>query len=250
MISSQNIPFLRRNVLELELDSTAVYTGFKSGVVKQIESKTKRQILNGRIVFSPERLLAQKNCRKLHERLNFVVKCLNLTKARPLNQRIFLGLCADMDADHQTLLLHSEERWLSRGRVLKRICDLQGEIVVFLRKQNFMASEKFSQEDFNAKIAFLADIFDSLNCLNLSMQGAGFTIIDHTAKVAAYNKKLILWKSYVTRDKYDMFLELTKYICGKEVDSKQTIIGHLEQLTQMLVDYYGDALSPTNENIG
>ena len=45
-----------------------------------------------------------------------------------------------------------------------------------------------------------------------------------------------------------MFRELTKYICGKEVDIKQTITGHLEQLSQKFVDYYGDALSPTNEN--
>ena len=36
-----------------------------------------------------------------------------------------------------------------------------------------------------------------------------------------------------------MFPELTKYICGKEVAIKQTIIGHLEQLTQKFVDYYG-----------
>ena len=35
-------------------------------------------------------------------------------------------------------------------------------------------AEKFNQEDFNAKIAYLPDIFDSLNCLNLSMQGAWF----------------------------------------------------------------------------
>ena len=47
---------------------------------------------------------------------------------------------------------------------------------------------------------------------------------------------------------YDMFPELTKYICGKEVDIKQTIIGHLEHVPQKLVDYYGDALSSTNEN--
>ena len=47
-----------------------------------------------------------------------------------------------------------------------RICDLRGEIVIFLRQQNFMASaEKFSQEDINAKIAYLGDIFDPLNCL-------------------------------------------------------------------------------------
>ena len=148
-----------------------------------------------------------------------------------------------MDADHQPLLLHSEVQWLLRGRVLKRVCHLRCETVIFLRQQNFMAlDEKFSQ-DLNAKIAYLADILNSLNCLNLSMQDAGFTVIDHTAKVAVYYTQLILCKSYVTRDKYDMFLELTRYVCGKEFDIKQTINGHLEQL----VDCYGDALSPTNE---
>ena len=65
-----------------------------------------------------------------------------------------------MDADHPALLLHSEVRLLSHGHVLNRVCDLQGEIVIFLRQQNLMAlAEKFSQEDFNAKIAYLADIF-------------------------------------------------------------------------------------------
>ena len=150
-------------------------------------------------------------------------------KARPLNQRIFSCLCADMDADHQALLLHSEVRWLSWGHVLKRVCDLCGEIVIFLRLQNFMAlAEKFSQEDFNAKIAYRTDIINSLNCLNLSMQDAGCTVINYAAKVAAHNKKLILWKSYMARDVYDMFRELKRYICGNKVDIKQIIIGHLE----------------------
>ena len=52
----------------------------------------------------------------------------------------------------------------------------------------------------------------------------------------------------MARHEYDMFPELPKYICCKEVDIKQIIIGHLEQLAQTFVDYYGDALSPTNEN--
>ena len=143
------------------------------------------------IVFSTERLFAQKKMsQELHKVLNSVVKCVNLIKARPLNPRIFSCLCSDMDADHQTLLLHSEVQWLSRGLVLKRVCDLRDEIVIFLRQQNFVAlAEMFSREDFNVKIAYLADIFDFLNCLNLSKQGAGFTVIDHATKVAAYCKK-------------------------------------------------------------
>ena len=69
-------------------------------------------------------------------------------------------------AEHRALLLYSEIRLLSWGCVLKRVCDLRSEIVIFLRQQNFMAlAEKFSQEDFNAKIAYLVNTFDSLNCL-------------------------------------------------------------------------------------
>ena len=147
------------------------------------------------------------------------MKCVNFIKARSLNQRLFSSLCADTGLDYQALLLHTEVRWLSRGRVLKRVCDLWEEIDIFQKQQNYVRlAEKFLQEDFNAKVAYLADIFKSLCSLNISMQGNGFTVIDHAAKVSAYHKKLMLWKS----DEYDMFPELTQYIWGKEVD-----IGHL-----------------------
>ena len=68
-----------------------------------------------------EALAAKKLSPELQEILNFVVKCVNLIKARPLNQHLFSSLCADVDADHKALLLHTEVRWLSRGRVLKRV---------------------------------------------------------------------------------------------------------------------------------
>ena len=111
-------------------------------------------------LFSPLRGSCRKKMsQELHEVLNSVVKCVNLFNARPLNERLFSCLCAEMDADHQALLLHLEVRWLLRGRVLKRVCHLRDEIVIFLWQEYFMAlTEKFSQEDFNAKIAYLADI--------------------------------------------------------------------------------------------
>ena len=62
------------------------------------------------------------------------------------------------------MLLHTEAWRPSRGNVLKRVCDLREEYAIFLKQHNFVSSaEKFSQNDFNAKIAYLADIFDSLN---------------------------------------------------------------------------------------
>ena len=144
-------------------------------------------------LFSPQSgPCSKKISPELHEILNFVLKCVNLIKATPLNQRLFSSLCADMDADHKALLLHTEVRWLLRGRVLKRVFELREQIAFFLMQQNFgVLAEKFRQE-FIAKTAYLADIFDSLNSLDLSMQGAGFTVIEKVAKIAAYHKKLDL----------------------------------------------------------
>ena len=188
-------------------DDAAAYIGFEFEVVKRIKDK----VPNAKWTYSflrREVLAAKKLSQELLKVLNSAVKCENLIKARPLNQRISSCLCEDMDADHQALLLHLEIRWLSLGHVLKRVRDLRGKIVIFLKQQIFMAlAETFSQEDFSAKIAHLTDIFDSLNCLNLFNQDAGFTVIDHAAKVAVYYKKLILWKSYVARNEYYMFPE-------------------------------------------
>ena len=131
------------------------------------------------------------------------------------------------------------------GRVLKQVFELREQIAFFLRQQNFgVLAVKFYQKEFIAKVAYLADIFESLNSLNLPMQGAGFTVIEQAAKVVAYHKKLALWKSYATRSECDMFPELKQYLCDKEVSIKQTIIGHLELLTQKFEDYYGEVQTP------
>ena len=176
-------------------DGAAACTSFRSGAVKRIQKKASNAKWT-HCFLHREALAAKKISPELHEILNFVVKCVNLIKARPLNRRLFLSLCADVDADHKALLLHTEVRWLSRGRVLKRVFELREKIAFFLKQQNFgVLAKKFSQEEFIAKVAYLAHIFDSLNSLNLSTQSAGLTVIEQAAKVAAYHKKLDLWKS-------------------------------------------------------
>ena len=68
---------------------------------------------------------------ELHKTPDAVIKCVNYIKARPLNQRLFSFL----GSDHTGLLLHLEARWLSKGQILKRIVELQEEVITFLKKQ-------------------------------------------------------------------------------------------------------------------
>ena len=45
--------------------------------------------------------------------INNVVKMVNFIKSRLLNAKIFRLLCESMGSTHETLLLHTEVRWLS-----------------------------------------------------------------------------------------------------------------------------------------
>ncbi|XP_076044912.1 zinc finger BED domain-containing protein 5-like [Oratosquilla oratoria] len=52
--------------------------------------------------------------------------------SRPLNARLFAMLCKDMGSDYEALLLHTEARWLSRGKVLTRLYQVRDEVRLFL----------------------------------------------------------------------------------------------------------------------
>lgn len=119
------------------------------------------------------------------------VKIINFIKARPLNSRIFAHICKEMGSEHQHLLLHTEVRWLSRGRVLTRLFELKEEVFVFLNDND--KDKKFTNfltdEEWLCRLAYLSDIFLKLNELNLSLQGEQLNILVANDKIKAFTKK-------------------------------------------------------------
>ena len=103
----------------------------------------------------------------LSDTLATVVKVVNFIKARPMNKRLFAQLCED--EAHQTLLLHTEVRWLSHGQVLVRFMELQEKIKEFLQDHNRQLCEQLT-DAFWIKTAYLADIFALYNETNKRMQ--------------------------------------------------------------------------------
>ena len=71
----------------------------------------------------------------LHSVMKQAIEVVNFIKARPLQSRLFTQLCQKMDSKFKCLLFHTEVRWLSREKVLKRVRQLKAEIFSFLDAQ-------------------------------------------------------------------------------------------------------------------
>ncbi|KAI6656114.1 hypothetical protein LOD99_1447 [Oopsacas minuta] len=110
---------------------------------------------------------------QLLEMMSTIIKIVNfIIKSSALNTRLFRELCEDMTASHQTLLFYTQVRWLSKGNVLQRVQILLPEIKVFLdqnAKHEFLSI--ISDERSEIHLAYLVDIFDSINSLDISLQG-------------------------------------------------------------------------------
>ena len=75
-----------------------------------------------------------------------------------------------MDSQHVRLLMHTDVRWLSKGKVLTRVHELQKELIVFLDKEKHEGFCKYLRCEFwMAKMEYLTEIFGQLNIVNSSM---------------------------------------------------------------------------------
>jgi hypothetical protein len=74
-----------------------------------------------------------------------------------------------MGSDHIQLLLHTEVRWLSRGRMLSRLFELHSEVQLFLGETNFELKDKLTDNLWITTLAYLSDIFNRLNVFKFKL---------------------------------------------------------------------------------
>lgn len=167
--------------------------------------------------------------------LDIVVKTVNFIRSRALNHRIFKALCEEVGCTHTTLLLHTEVRWLSRGKILSRVFELRSQIETFLRDKESTLLLHFTDTSFVLSLAYLADIFSHLNSLNISLQGRGINILDAEEKTTSFQEKLALYGRRVKCENYanfPLFDEIVSLQVKREIDVKvlDCIKMHLENL--------------------
>ena len=139
-----------------------------------------------------------------------VIEVVNFIKPRPLQSRLVTQLCQEMDSKFKCLLFHTEVRWLSRGKVLKRVCQLKAKICSFLDAQKKDFGFSLYDELWWLQVQFIADLFEKVNVLNSSLQGPSENTTTATSKLTSFDEKLSLWKSKVSEKNFDAFPTVNK----------------------------------------
>ncbi|XP_064411255.1 zinc finger BED domain-containing protein 5-like [Latimeria chalumnae] len=222
-------------------DGARSMTGRHSGLVTRVQKVAPVAAWNHCMIHR-QALATKKMPQELSDVLSVAVKVVNFIKSRPLNSRIFTTLCEDMGANAKHLLLHAEVRWLSRGKVLTRLCELREEVRIFLADNNSPLVHYFSNTHWVSLLAYLADIFERLNSLNVSLQGRNANVFTADDRIAAFMNKLELWSSRVKHGSVCMFptLEDVMQQCGDlSFNSIQGIIvQHLGGLQEQFHEYF------------
>lgn len=228
-------------------DGARAMTGRFSGLVKRIQDKAPEAKWT-HCGIHREALACKKIPASLDITLKNAVKIVNLIKARATNSRIFTAICKELGSEHETLLLHTEVRWLSRGRVVSRVFELRHEIELFLVEQGHDEYKQMLTDSlWVQRLAYLSDIFTKLNELNLGLQGRDTTIFTMQEKVESTIKKISLWTSLIDNCKYDQFPNLKLFLdttsSTVNEDLKSDIKCHLQNLSAALRNYFPE-ISP------
>lgn len=198
-------------------------------------------------VIHREALAAKGMPENLNSVLSDAVKVINFIKARALNTRLFSLMCEEMGGKFKTLLLHTEVRWLSRGEILNRLFELRSEVFMFLSEKNHDMKKLFADEEWLSRLAYLADIFDKLNTLNLGLQGPNTTAFTASDKINSFKRKLVLFCSQIQEENLSAFPTLSSFFEENQIspmpDVVADIIVHLEGLQKSFKKYFSEDYS-------
>uniref|UniRef100_A0A8C7XU86 HAT C-terminal dimerisation domain-containing protein n=1 Tax=Oryzias sinensis TaxID=183150 RepID=A0A8C7XU86_9TELE len=140
-------------------DGAPCMVGKNRGFIAPLSEHEKRRILSFHYVW-----------RAAWRGMSLVIRVVNFVVARALNDRQFKALLDEVGNSYPGLLLHSNVRWLSRGKVLSHF--------------------ELADTEWLLKFYYLVDMTGHLNQLNVKMQGFGNTILSLQQAVFAFENDI------------------------------------------------------------
>ena len=220
-------------------DGAPAMMGIKKGFMS-FAKKQNNDILIVHCYLHRENLAAKDIQANLASVFKEVVCVVNYIKSHSLCTRLFRVFCDEMGAEHSGLLYHSNIRWLSRGKMLQRIVSLRNEVGAFLKERKHELSERFKDNEWIAKLLFLADFFSHLNQLNTSMQGKDKIFLDVSEDIITFKAKMELWMHRMEQGKIAAFPALNSFVEEEEfnLDSvREIFLDHLSSFLSELDRY-------------
>ncbi|PVD28737.1 hypothetical protein C0Q70_11331 [Pomacea canaliculata] len=116
-------------------DGAKSFTAKNKGMVKLSKDKLTTEnpgsdVLSFHCILHQESLC--KSALDIKHVIEPVISVVNIIKSKALKHRQFKSLLEDLEAEYEDVLYHNNVRWLSLGKVLKKVWALREEIIVFL----------------------------------------------------------------------------------------------------------------------
>lgn len=132
--------------------------------------------------------------------MDVVTKVVNKIRTVGLSHRQFRSFLEEIGSQYEDMPYYNKTRWLSRAKVLKRFFDLREVLVDFLKEKKLIATfPQLQNPEWIQKLAFLVDVTEHLNSLNLSLQGKDNLISDMFQIVIGFERKLELFVSEIQK---------------------------------------------------
>ncbi|KAK7912441.1 hypothetical protein WMY93_012652 [Mugilogobius chulae] len=157
----------------LTTDGAPAMCGQKAGLVGRIRERMRENHAGDLTVYHciiHQEALCGKAL-KMDHIMSAITRVVNFIRAKGLNHRQFKSFLEELDSEYRDVPYHTEVRWLSRGKVVKRCFELREEICLFLESKGKDTAE-LRDKKFQCELAFLCDIMSHLDALNLQPSGS------------------------------------------------------------------------------
>ncbi|XP_024144372.1 general transcription factor II-I repeat domain-containing protein 2A-like [Oryzias melastigma] len=163
-----------------EVNACPNLTGKNVGLLKRMQDKVTEIDADQKLVF-------------LHCIIHQHVLCKSVLKINHVvvvvSKIVNFILLEEHESEHRDIGYHTAVRWLSLGKVLKRVWDLKAEIQEFCEEKGKDIPE-LSDEDWVADVAFAVDVTALINELNTKLQGKGLFVHEMHSLVKAFMRKM------------------------------------------------------------
>ncbi|KAG8224086.1 hypothetical protein J437_LFUL001780 [Ladona fulva] len=224
-----NVPLFK--LVSITTDGAAAMIGCKNGFIALCQNEDEFPAFLSYHCIIHQQVLASKRL-NTKEVMDIAFIIVNSIRGSSLKRRLFQ---LQLDEGQPELLLHTDVRWLSRGKFLQRFRDLLPEIIDFLHEQDGNC-ENLNDETWLSDLAFLTDFTSILIHLNLELQGKNKTVIDMISCIDAYKTKFILLKEDLQQNNLNHFPNMADNL-QKHKNIKYKIDKYVAEIQKVIEDF-------------